>query len=61
MITAVDTNILLDILIPDAPAQDTSQQLLDAALEQGGLVISEIVYIERECVELLQETHAPED
>jgi hypothetical protein len=46
MITAVDTNILLDILIPDAPAQETSQPLLDAALQQGGLVIKEVVYAE---------------
>jgi hypothetical protein len=46
MITAVDTNILLDILIPDAPAMETSQRLLDAVLQQGGLVISEIVYAE---------------
>jgi hypothetical protein len=30
MITAVDTNIFLDILIPDAPAMETSQRLLDA-------------------------------
>ncbi len=46
MITAVDTNILLDVLIPDAPAGDTSQQLLDDALSQGELVISEVVYAE---------------
>jgi hypothetical protein len=44
MITSVDTNILLDILIPDAPAMEASQCLLDAGLQQGGLVISEIVY-----------------
>ncbi len=46
MITAVDTNILLDVLIPDAPAMETSQQSLDAALRQGGLVINEVVYAE---------------
>ena len=46
MITAVDTNILFDVLIPDAPAQETSHQLLDMALRQGGLVISEVVYAE---------------
>lgn len=46
MITAVDTNILLDILIPEAPAQGASQQLLDTALQQGELVISEVVYAE---------------
>ncbi len=46
MISAVDTHILLDILIPDAPAQETSQQLLDTALQQGDLVICEIVHAE---------------
>jgi predicted nucleic acid-binding protein len=46
MITAIDTNILLDVLIPQAPAMESSQQLLDASLLQGGLVISEVVYAE---------------
>jgi predicted nucleic acid-binding protein len=46
MITAVDTNILLDVLIPEAQAMETSQQLLDAALRQGSLVIGEVVYAE---------------
>jgi predicted nucleic acid-binding protein len=46
MITAIDTNILLDVLIPQAPAMESSQQLLDASLRQGGLVISEVVYAE---------------
>lgn len=46
MITAVDTNILLDVLIPEAQAMETSQQLLDASLRQGSLVIGEVVYSE---------------
>jgi predicted nucleic acid-binding protein len=46
MITAVDTNILLDILIPDAPEGETSQRSLETTLQQGSLVISEIVYAE---------------
>jgi len=46
MITAVDTNILLDVLIPAAPAGETSQRLLEIALQRGSLVISEIVYAE---------------
>ena len=29
MITAVDTNIILDILIPDEPFSDSSKKLLD--------------------------------
>ena len=33
MITAVDTNILLDILIPDAPEGETSQRSLETALQ----------------------------
>lgn len=44
MITAVDTNILLDVLIPEAQAMETSQQLLDSSLRQGNLVIGEVVY-----------------
>jgi predicted nucleic acid-binding protein len=46
MITAVDTNILLDVLIPDAPYGVASQQSLDAALQQGTLVLNEVVYAE---------------
>ena len=46
MMTAVDTNILLDVLIPDAPYGATSQQSLDTALQQGTLVLNEIVYAE---------------
>jgi predicted nucleic acid-binding protein len=46
MISAVDTNILLDVLIPEARAMETSQQLLDASLRQGSLVIGEVVYAE---------------
>ncbi len=46
MITAVDTNILLDILIPDAQHADRSQQALDRALSDGALVICEVVYAE---------------
>jgi predicted nucleic acid-binding protein len=46
MITAVDTNILLDILIPNAKYAKASKQLLDEALAQGALVICEVVYAE---------------
>ena len=44
--TAVDTNILLDVLIPDAPYGGASQQSLDTALQQGTLVLNEMVYAE---------------
>ncbi len=46
MITAVDTNVLLDILIPNARHADRSQQALERALADGALVICEVVYAE---------------
>ena len=46
MITAIDTNILLDILIPDEAFMLSSKRLLDKYAEMGQLIISEIVYAE---------------
>lgn len=46
MITAIDTNILLDILIPDEEFMLNSKRLLDKYAERGQLIISEIVYTE---------------
>ena len=46
MITAIDTNILLDILLPDARFVATSKALLDEHKARGQLVICEIVYAE---------------
>lgn len=46
MITAIDTNILLDILIPDEAFMLSSKRLLDKYAEMGQLIISEIVYTE---------------
>ncbi|HXF50608.1 MAG TPA: PIN domain-containing protein [Dehalococcoidia bacterium] len=46
MITAVDTNVLLDVLIPDAPHGDESERALAEAVRAGALVISEPVYAE---------------
>lgn len=46
MITAIDTNILLDILIPDAEYVQRSKELIDAYHEKGQLMICEIVYSE---------------
>ncbi len=46
MITAVDTNILLDILIPGEPFAASSKMLLDKHLSKGQLVICEIVFSE---------------
>jgi predicted nucleic acid-binding protein len=46
MITAVDTNVLLDILIPDAPHADISEKSLTGSLEAGSVIISGAVYSE---------------
>ena len=42
MITAIDTNILLDILIPDPSFQIHSKEALEKALSLGRLVVGEI-------------------
>ena len=46
MITAVDTNILLDIFLPDPSHGTRSLALLEKAQDQGTLVICGIVYAE---------------
>ena len=46
MITAVDTNILLDILVPGAPHGDNSELALYQALSAGAVIVSEGVYAE---------------
>lgn len=46
MITAIDTNILLDILIPDEAHLTSSRSLLDECLSKGQLIICELVYAE---------------
>ena len=46
MITAVDTNIILDILIPGEPFGDSSKKLLDRHLSNGKLILCEIVFAE---------------
>jgi predicted nucleic acid-binding protein len=46
MITAVDTNILLDILVPNERFYEASAGALEDAAEAGSLVISDIVYAE---------------
>jgi len=64
MITAVDTNILLDILIPDDKHLEKSKRLLDEYVLKGQLIICEIVYAElasqfsyeRELKDFLSET-----
>ena len=46
MITAVDTNILLDLLIPQASYSAESKTWLDDAYARGSIIISEVVYVE---------------
>ena len=46
MITAVDTNILLDLLIPGSFAMDSAVDQLERASGEGKLILSEVVYAE---------------
>ena len=46
MITAVDTNVLLDILVPNEQFYEASADALQDAAGEGSLVISDIVYAE---------------
>lgn len=46
MITAVDTNVLLDVLLPDPVHGLRSAALLEQALGEGSLIICDIVYAE---------------
>ena len=46
MITAVDTNILLDVLIPNSTHGDESERVLAEALRAGAVVVSDLVYAE---------------
>jgi predicted nucleic acid-binding protein len=63
MITALDTNVLLDILRPNEQFCDLSASALEEAASEGSLVICDLVYAElcahfpsrRECDEFLEE------
>ncbi|WP_435548300.1 type II toxin-antitoxin system VapC family toxin [Desulfobacterium sp. N47] len=46
MITALDTNIILDVLIPGEPFGESSKDLLDLHLSKGKLIICEVVFAE---------------
>lgn len=46
MITAVDTNIILDVLIPGEPFAESSKNLLEHYLLKGRLVLCEMVFAE---------------
>ena len=46
MITAVDTNILLDVLMEDSVFEAESETALRRAAQEGAVVLCEIVYVE---------------
>ena len=46
MITAIDTNVLLDILVPNEKFCDASIRALEHAATDGSLVICDLVYAE---------------
>lgn len=46
MITAVDTNVFLDLLIPNARFVDSSKAKLEKAHGQGELIVCEVVWAE---------------
>jgi hypothetical protein len=46
VITAADTNILLDVLLPDPEYKDTSRAYIERGIKEGALVICEVVYSE---------------
>jgi predicted nucleic acid-binding protein len=64
MITAVDTNVILDILIPGEPFAESSKALLERHLVAGQLILCEVVFaelaaqfpVEAELKEFLAET-----
>jgi hypothetical protein len=55
MITAIDTNVLLDILVPDPGYFERSLQALEEAANAGSLVICDLVYAEL-CVHFQRQT-----
>lgn len=56
MITAVDTNVLLDICLPDPTHGPASREKLKECLEAGAAVICEVVYAELACAFPSQES-----
>lgn len=46
MITAIDSNILFDVLVQDFEFAATSEQAIDEAVANGAAVISELVFAE---------------
>ncbi len=46
MITAIDTNILLDVLLPNPGFVEQSHEALETAAGVGSLIICDVVYAE---------------
>ena len=46
MITAVDTNVLLDVFVSDAPHHSQSQEWLIGAYDRGAILVCDVVYAE---------------
>jgi len=46
MITFVDTNVLLDVFLPDPQWGEKSARALERAFQDGSMIINEIVYAE---------------
>ncbi len=46
MITAVDTNVILDVLIPGEPFSESSKAILDRHFSEGKLIFCEVVFAE---------------
>jgi len=57
MITALDTNVLFDILLSSPRFCDASEQALENAAAAGGLVICDVVYAEL-CVHFTRQKEA---
>ena len=46
MITAIDTNVLLDVLLPNDDFVDSAMAAIEESLTAGSLVICDVVYAE---------------
>jgi len=46
VITALDTNVLLDVFLPDQQHGPASRRMLRSAYDDGALVVSDVVYAE---------------
>jgi len=46
MISSVDTNVLLDVFVSDAPHHSQSQEWLISAYDSGAILVCDVVYAE---------------